>query len=41
MGRIAAQLLVSNHDRMAMEPPSATSVMPSLLVRDSTAPLPK
>lgn len=37
MGRIAAQLLVSNHDRMAMEPPSATSVMPSLLVRDSTA----
>jgi LacI family transcriptional regulator len=37
MGRIAAQLLVSNNDRMAMEPPSATSVMPSLLVRDSTA----
>jgi LacI family transcriptional regulator len=37
MGRIAAQLLISNHDRMAMEPPSATSVMPSLLVRDSTA----
>lgn len=36
MGRIAAQLLISNHDRMAMEPPSATSVMPSLLVRDST-----
>src|SRR5690606_6711525 len=41
MGRIAAQLLVSNHDRMAMEPPTATSVMPSLLVRDSTAPPPK
>jgi LacI family transcriptional regulator len=38
MGRIAAQLLVSNLDRLAMEPPSATSVMPSLLVRDSTAP---
>lgn len=37
MGRIAAQLLISNLDRMAMEPPSATSVMPSLLVRDSTA----
>ena len=38
MGRIATELLVSNHDRLAMEPPSATSVMPSLLVRDSTAP---
>ena len=38
MGRIAAQLLISNNDRMAMEPPGATSVMPSLLVRDSTAP---
>jgi LacI family transcriptional regulator len=37
MGRIAAQLLISNNDRMAMEPPGATSVMPSLLVRDSTA----
>lgn len=37
MGRIAAQLLVSNHDRMSMEPPSAISVMPSLVVRDSTA----
>jgi LacI family transcriptional regulator len=38
MGRIAAQLLISNNDRLAMEPPGATSVMPSLLVRDSTAP---
>lgn len=38
MGRTAAQLLVSNHDRMAMEPPTATSVMPSLIVRGSTAP---
>jgi len=37
MGRIAAQLLVSNHDPMSMEPPSATSVMPSLVVRGSTA----
>ena len=37
MGRIAAQLLVSNHDRMSMEPPSAISVMPSLVVRNSTA----
>jgi LacI family transcriptional regulator len=37
MGRVAAQLLVSNHDRMAMEPPSATSVMPRLIVRESTA----
>jgi len=37
MGRIAAQLLVSNHDRMSMEPPRATSVMPSLVARDSTA----
>jgi LacI family transcriptional regulator len=36
MGRIAAQLLVSNHDRMAMEPPSATSVMPRLVIRGST-----
>lgn len=36
MGRIAAQLLVSNHDRMSMEPPAATSVMPSLVVRGST-----
>ena len=36
MGRIAAQLLVSNHDRMAMEPPRAVSVMPSLVIRDST-----
>jgi DNA-binding LacI/PurR family transcriptional regulator len=24
MGRIATQLLISNHDRLAMEPPSAT-----------------
>lgn len=38
MGRIAVQLLVSNHDRMTMEPPSATSVMPSLVVRESTGP---
>lgn len=37
MGRTAVQLLVSNHDRAAMEPPAATSVMPSLIVRDSTA----
>lgn len=37
MGRIAAQLLVSNHDRMSMEPPTAVSVMPRLVVRDSTA----
>lgn len=38
MGRIAAQLLVSNHDRVSMEPPTAVSVMPSLAVRESTAP---
>jgi LacI family transcriptional regulator len=38
MGRIATQLLVSNHDRMSMEPPQAVSVMPSLVVRESTAP---
>jgi len=37
MGRTAVQLLVSNHDKAAMEPPSATSVMPSLIVRGSTA----
>jgi LacI family transcriptional regulator, galactose operon repressor len=37
MGRTAAQLLVSNHDPMAMEAPTATSVMPSLIVRGSTA----
>jgi LacI family transcriptional regulator len=37
MGRTAVQLLVSNHDRYAMEPPTATSVMPSLVVRGSTA----
>ncbi len=37
MGRIATQLLISNQDRLSMEPPSATSVMPSLLVRNSTA----
>jgi LacI family transcriptional regulator len=37
MGRLAAQLLVSNHDRMSMEPPAAMSVMPSLVVRDSTS----
>lgn len=38
MGRIAAQLLISNHDRMAMDPPVATSVMPSLQIRDSAGP---
>ncbi len=38
MGRTAAQLLVSNHDALAMEPPTATSVVPSLVVRGSTAP---
>lgn len=38
MGRIAAQLLISNHDRMAMEPPETTSVMPSLQIRDSAGP---
>ena len=37
MGRTAVQLLVSNHDPFAMEPPAATSVMPSLIVRGSTA----
>lgn len=37
MGRLAAQLLVSSHDRMSMEPPTAVSVMPSLVVRESTA----
>lgn len=37
MGRTAVQLLVSNHDRAVMEPPAATSVMPSLIVRGSTA----
>jgi LacI family transcriptional regulator len=37
MGRTAVQLLVSNHDPAAMEPPVATSVMPSLIVRGSTA----
>ncbi len=37
MGRIAAELLISNHDRMAMQPPAATSVMPSLVVRESAA----
>jgi len=40
MGRIAAQLLVSNHDRVSLEPPQAASVMPSLVARDSTAPPP-
>ena len=40
MGRTAAQLLVSNYDAMSMEPPSATSVMPSLIVRGSTAAAP-
>ena len=39
MGKIAAQLLVSRYDPMVMEPPLATSVMPSLVVRDSTAEL--
>lgn len=38
MGRTAAQLLISNHDRVTMAPPAATSVMPSLVVRASTAP---
>lgn len=38
MGRTAAQLLISQHDRAAMEPPAATSVMPRLIVRSSTAP---
>lgn len=37
MGRTAVQLLVSNHDPASMEPPTATSVMPSLIVRGSTA----
>lgn len=37
MGRLAVQLLVSNYDRMAMEPPAATSVIPRLIVRGSTA----
>jgi len=37
MGRTAVQLLISNHDPVAMEPPVATSVMPSLIVRGSTA----
>lgn len=37
MGRSAAQLLISNHDRASMEPPAATSVMPRLIVRGSTA----
>ena len=37
MGRMAVQLLISNHDPAAMEPPAATSVMPSLIVRGSTA----
>ena len=41
MGRTAAQLLISNHDRHAMEPPAATSVMPSLIVRGSTGPAPE
>ena len=36
MGRTAAQLLVSNHDPASMEPPVATSVMPSLIARGST-----
>lgn len=39
MGRIAAQLLISQHDRVSLEPPAATSVMPSLVVRGSTAAL--
>lgn len=37
MGRTAVQLLVSNHDALAMEPPAVTSVMPSLVVRGSTS----
>lgn len=39
MGKTAAQLLVSNHDRVNMEPPATTAVMPSLVARGSTAPL--
>jgi LacI family transcriptional regulator len=37
MGRIATELLISQRDRLSMEPPSATSVMPRLIVRDSAA----
>lgn len=37
MGRTAVQLLVSNHDPASMDPPATTSVMPSLIVRGSTA----
>lgn len=37
MGRTAAQLLVSNHDRTVMEPPQTTLVAPSLIIRGSTA----
>jgi len=38
MGTLAAQLLVSANDEASMEPPLATSVIPRLVVRDSTAP---
>lgn len=37
MGRMAVELLLSNHDPATMEPPVATSVMPSLIARGSTA----
>jgi LacI family transcriptional regulator len=36
MGNIAAQLLVSGKDALAMAPPETTSVMPSLIIRQST-----
>ncbi len=38
MGTLAAQLLVSANDEASMEPPLATSVIPRLVVRESTAP---
>lgn len=37
MGRTAAQLLISQHDRASIAPPDATSVMPRLIVRGSAA----
>lgn len=37
LGKIAVQLLVSQRDPTALAPPAATSVMPSLVVRGSTA----
>ena len=43
MGRTAAQLLVSNHDRAAMDPPQTTLVVPepdrSRLDRRTTGPV--